>query len=68
MIRKFEILDPDTMNFVGNPINIITKDDKKYLKTHHKVAKFELEVQGIDRKMHNLYLQKDIGFFIKDFN
>ena len=66
-MSEFEIIDPDVMNFVGQPIKIVTDKDKKYLGEHHRVAKFECGIQGIDREEHTLYAQKDIGFFIKDF-
>ena len=65
---EFEIIDPKVINFVGEPIKILTKADSKYLAAHHRVAKIECDIQGIDREEHTLYAQKDIGFFIKDFN
>lgn len=64
----FEIIDPEVINFVGEPIKIITEGDKKYLNSYHRVAKIECNIQGIDKESHTLYAQKDIGFFIKDFD
>lgn len=66
-MKDFEIIDPEVMNFLGQPIKIITDEDKEYLGEHHRVAKFECGIQGIDREEHTMYAQKDIGFFIKDY-
>ena len=66
-MKDFEIIDPEVMNFLGEPIYIITDEDKEYIGEHHRIAKFECGIQGIDRKEHTMYAQKDIGFFIKDY-
>ena len=63
----FEIIDPETLNFVGEPIKIITNEDKKYLGNYHKIGKIECELEGIEETSHTLYGQKGLGYFIKDF-
>ena len=49
-MKDFEIIDPEVMNFLGQPIKIITDEDKEYLGEHHRVAKFEFGIQCIDRE------------------
>ena len=66
-IQGFEIIDPDILNFAGEPIKIITDKDKEYLGEYHKVAKIECELEGIEQTTHTLYGQKGLGYFIKAF-
>ena len=51
-IQGFEIIDPDILNFAGEPIKIITDKDKEYLGEYHKVAKIECELEGIEQTTH----------------
>ena len=61
----FEIIDPEVINFVGEPIKIITKEDREYLGKYHKVGQIECELEGIKETIHTLYGQKGLGLFIK---
>ena len=64
---EINIVDPDVLNFGGEPIKIITKENKKFLGQHHKIAQVECEIDGRS-KTYSLYGQKNLGLFIKDFH
>jgi len=63
---SIETIDPETLTFGGQTVSIV--NDPKDLNKYHKIADFECAIEGIKRSKHILYGEKNIGFFIKNFD